>query len=372
MIQRLFRFNTALPSRGRTLWVLGLLLALFGPIGVRAQSSTLSYYGVIDTYYAYDPQATPEHELPWFIYNLKRSEEVTVNLAMMHATYLSSSVRANLGLMAGTYAQYNLFAEQETMRSIYEANIGLALGDSSGWWLDVGIIPSHIGFESVALMDDWTISRSLACESSPFYLSGARITAPLGSDVSAMALVCNGWQRIRRVSSNTALCVGTQLQWKATPSLFLNWSTFIGSDDPDSVGRQRSFHDVYVQAQLSKRLQVLAGYDLGYQAKSSAVGAPSLHWSTPVVQFKFQATPKVALSLRMEYFDDPHGIIINDGTQGVSLTATTICAEYMPKPTVCLRAEQRWMEADRPVFSNANAPSDSKTIWMLSLSFRTP
>ncbi|WP_157966157.1 hypothetical protein [Cognataquiflexum aquatile] len=48
----------------------------------------------------------PEDNLrPDFLYNFKRHDEISINLAVLKATYQSELIRRNLALMAGTYAQ---------------------------------------------------------------------------------------------------------------------------------------------------------------------------------------------------------------------------------------------------------------------------
>jgi hypothetical protein len=50
--------------------------------------------------------------------------------------------------MVGTYPQYNLASEQPLLKNIYEANIGVKISKKHNLWIDMGIMPSHIGFES--------------------------------------------------------------------------------------------------------------------------------------------------------------------------------------------------------------------------------
>jgi hypothetical protein len=55
--------------------------------------------------------------------------------------------------MAGNYSQYNLSAEPTWAQFIYEANIGLKSSNKTNIWIDAGILPSHIGFESAISAD---------------------------------------------------------------------------------------------------------------------------------------------------------------------------------------------------------------------------
>lgn len=64
---------------------------------------------------------------------------------------------------------------------------------------------------------------------------------------------------------------GTQIKYLKGDKLTVNWSTFIGTDDPDSVRRMRYYNNLYVQVQLTKKLGFIAGFDIGEQQTKSTV-----------------------------------------------------------------------------------------------------
>ena len=155
-----------------------VLLLVFQTTLLLAQTDTLkklsfSAYG--DVYYSYDFSNPQNHEKPNFIYNHKRHNEINLNLLLVKAMYSEKNTRANIGLMAGNYAQYNLSAEPTWAQFIYEANVGVKLSKQQNIWLDAGIMPSHLGFESAISADCWTLTRSLVAESSPYYETGVKL-----------------------------------------------------------------------------------------------------------------------------------------------------------------------------------------------------
>ncbi len=357
--------------------ITSVLLSILCTSSVVAQSaptpSPFSFMAVIDSYYAYDFNHNQEHELPFFMFNTKRSDEFNINLALLRGSYATPSVRANLGLMSGTYAQYNLYSEQELFRSIYEANAGVSFGDSSGVWFDVGILPSHLGFESVVMQDDWTITRSLSIEGSPFYLSGARLTAQLSDVWSVMGILCNGWQHIRRSSGNTSIWFGTQVQCKPSSKLTLNWSTLIGSDDADSIARERIYNDFYLLATISPRFQVAVGFDIGYQQHQSSTGSGYAMWNSPLLILRLQALKQLAFCLRTEYFNDPEGVIFSVApNSGLILGGNSLTAEYTPNPQITIRAEERWFESEEKIFRIGSLPVATQSMFLFALSVRVP
>jgi hypothetical protein len=140
---------------------LTLLILLFHPFVLAAQTTdsgkvTLNYYA--EVYYSYDFQKPDNKTKPGFIYNHKRHNEVNMNLFLVKAKYQDKNYRTNIGLMFGNYAQYNLSTEPTWAQFIYEANIGVKLSGKRNLWLDAGIFPSHIGFESAISADCWTLT----------------------------------------------------------------------------------------------------------------------------------------------------------------------------------------------------------------------
>src|SRR5687767_1820266 len=104
--------------------------------------------GYIESYYCYDLGEPSNHNRPGFIYSYNRHNEVNINLGYISGTFISEKARANIALMGGTYSNANLAAEPGVLKNIYEANAGIKLLKNHNFWFDIGVFPSHIGFES--------------------------------------------------------------------------------------------------------------------------------------------------------------------------------------------------------------------------------
>lgn len=271
---------------------------------------TFSGYGEI--YYSYDFTKPINHEKPNFIYNHKRHNEVNANLMLVKANYKEESIRANLGFMAGNYAQYNLGSEPNWAQFVYEANIGAKLSKNHNLWIDAGIIPSHIGFESAVSADCWTLTRSMSAENSPYYETGLKLGyTNKKENVSLAILVLNGWQRIRKPDYIQQPSFGLQINYKPREDLTFNYSNFIGTDKPDSLSSFRTFHNFYLQYEPKKNLGVTAGFDIGSDKfNSTDYGI----WFTPTLIFKYPLTEKAKIALRGEYYFDKNQIIISTNT----------------------------------------------------------
>lgn len=334
------------------------------------KNSHLTLNGFVDAYYSYDLAKPLNHEKPLFIYNHNRHNEITINLALVSLSFKDSTKRANLGLMAGTYPQYNLATEPELLRYIYEANVGVRLARARELWFDAGILPSHIGFESAISKDCWTLTRSLLAENSPYYEAGVRVSyKSLNQKWYIAALALNGWQRIKRVDGNNTPSFGTQVTYTPTENLSINSSTFIGNDKPDSISKWRYFHNFYSIFQLTKRLSLTTGFDVGMEQKSKGSAGVNI-WYSPVLIARYNATDKVLVAARAEYYNDKHGVIISTGTpNGFKTFGFSANIDYTIRKGVLYRIEARSLRSGDKMFVGSNTISSNSTWLTTSLSF---
>jgi len=326
---------------------------------VNAQNTTttepevkpLTISGYVEGYYSYDFNKPGTNSRPGFLYNFNRHNEFNVNLAFAKAAYAKDRVRANFAVGVGTYMNANYAAEPGTLKNIYKANAGYKLSEKKNLWLDIGVLPSHIGFESAVGKDNWSLTRSILAENSPYFEGGARLgyTSDNGKLLLA-GLTLNGWQRISRVEGNSLLSYGTQVYYKATDKITLNYSTFIGTDKTDSVRLWRYFHNVYGIFQLGDKLGLTTGFDIGTEQRTVNSGNHNT-WYSPAAILRFTPNPKWAVALRSEYYSDEDGVIIATGTaNGFKTTSASLNIDYLPQPNVALRLEGRTFKSKDNIF----------------------
>ena len=178
--------------------MLFLLMTLHSNVWAQTDTSKpIEISGYAEIYYAYDFNKPSNHELSGFLYNHKRHNEVNVNLAFIKAAYADQQNRANLAMMIGNYAQYNLAAEPNWAQFVFEANLGFRISNKHNLWVDAGILPSHIGFESAVGADCATLTRSLLAENTPYFESGAKLTYTSKSEkLFISVLYLNGWHKL--------------------------------------------------------------------------------------------------------------------------------------------------------------------------------
>ena len=324
--------------------------------------------GYIEGYYSYDFGRPANNTRPGFLYSYNRHNEFNLNLGFVKGSYNADRVRANLAIGAGTYMNANYAAETGTLKNIYEANAGYKLGAKKNWWFDIGILPSHIGFESAVGKDNWTLTRSIGAENSPYFESGARLSYSTNDGKLMVAgLALNGWQRIARAEGNSLLSYGTQVYYKPSDKITLNYSTFIGTDKPDNARLWRTYHDLYGIFQFSSLVGMILGLDIGMEQKTPK-SSKSNSWYAPVGILRFTPAGKWAFALRGEYYRDPHGVLIATGTpNGFKTSGASFNVDYLPVKNAALRLEIRTFDSKDRVFTKRSGSADANT----AISFAT-
>ncbi|ASZ10222.1 porin [Chitinophaga pendula] len=309
----------------------------------------LSVTGYVEAYYSYDFNQPENHVKEAFIYNHNRHNELNINLALLRANYTSDRVRANIGIMGGTYAQYNMAAESELFRHIYDANVGIRIGRQL--WIDAGIMPSHIGFESAIGKDCYTLTRSIMADNTPYFETGAKITWTPNDKWTFAAMYLNGWQRVKRVDGNQTPAFGTQIVFKPSAKVSLNWSTFIGNDKPDSVRQMRYFNDLYGTFNITDKFSLIAGIDYGLEQK--AKGSNDFYqWYSPIIIARYVFTDKVALAGRVEHYNDRNGAVIATKTNnGFQTTGYSLNLDIAPVSNVVFRIEGKLYDSKDAIFT---------------------
>ena len=318
------------------------------------QKPKVFYSGYVDLFYAYDFNEPNSNYRQNFFYNHNRHNEFNLNLGLLKVSVQHLKYRANITLQSGTYVIDNYAAEPAILQHIYEGNLGLSLNKKNNLWLDAGIFASHIGFESAISKDSWTLTRSLLAENSPYYLSGVKLTYNPNDHWEFATLICNGWQRIKKVSGNSLPALGTQIKYTNGDKLIVNWSTFIGTDDPDTTRRIRYFNNFYVQSQLTKKIGFIVGFDIGAQQTKKDSSAYNV-WFSPVIIVRYSLTNKWSASLRVEYYQDENGIIIDTTSpNGFKTSGLSLNLDYSPVKNVAWRLEGRWLNSLDKIFQRQN------------------
>ena len=334
----------------------GILLLLLMANFCYAQSDStkaLSLSAYAEGYFSYDFSQPKNNEKPNFIYNHKRNKEVQVNLAYVKARYQKKQVRGNVALMFGNYARYNLSAEPNWAQAIFEANLGVQLSEKNRIWLDAGIMPSHIGFESAIGADCWTLSRSILAENSPYYESGLKISSTSKNEKWALAaFVLNGWQRIRGPQTGEWPALGLQINHQANSEWILNYSNFIGSKKQGDQVTWRVFHNFYGIYEANSKMAWILGLDL---ATDVDVHNEYGLWFSPVVIGRYTINPKNKLAARLEYYHDTQQIMVQTlSGKGFQTFGASLNYDYHLKANLLWRSEIKMYQSKQAIFDTGN------------------
>lgn len=345
-----------------------LLLATATAQAQRDSAFTFSAYA--EVYYSFDFAQPPTNLRPRFLYNHKRHNEVDLNLGFLKAAYAKDGVRGNFALMAGSYSRYNLANEDPALRSIFEANAGVRIHPRRNLWIDAGILPSHIGFESAIGKDCWTLTRSMLADNTPYYEAGVRLShTSADSTLYAALLVLNGWQRISRPPGETSPAFGTQLTYKPNKRAALNWSTFVGRIGPDVAEVLRVFNNLYLQQPLSERTDLIIGCDIGLDIDGLQDRIDN--WISPVLIARYRSGERSFIALRIEYFQDiDERIIASNNWVGFRTAGFSMNYDRAISDRVLWRIEARSFNSlDLEFFTSYDKPARENYSVTTSLAF---
>jgi len=314
------------------------------------QQPKIQFSGFIDVFYVYDVNQPANLRRQPFLYNHNRHNEFNLNLGFIKTSVTHSKYRANLALHAGTYVNDNYASEPGLIRNIFEANVGFSLNKKNNLWIDAGIFPSLIGFESAISIDNWTLTRSLLAENSPYYLSGAKLSYLPRKNLEITAMICNGWQRIQKVARNSIPALCTQIKFTPNDKTTINWSSFIGTDDPDSFRRMRYYNNFFGQFQFTEKLGLIAGFDIGTQQITKNSTQYNV-WFSPVIIVRYVLADHWSTAFRAEYYQDENGVIIPTiNSNGFNTSGLSLNIDYSPIEKLSWRIEGRWLNSQDNIF----------------------
>ena len=130
----------------------------------------------------------------------------------------------------------------------------------------------------------------------------------------------------------------------------MNYSTFIGTDKPDSARLLRLFHNIYGIFTISGKLGLTLGFDIGTEEKTSNNNGSNT-WYAPVGILKYTINNNWAIAGRVEYYNDKDGVIISTSTpNGFQTTGYSLNIDYAPLKNVLVRLEGRTLNSKDNIF----------------------
>ncbi|MCU0359000.1 MAG: porin [Cyclobacteriaceae bacterium] len=346
------------------------MVNLFAQADTVLSSNRWTFSGAADFFYAYDFNRPTTYYRQPFLYNHNRHDEVNLNHGFARLTYQGNRIKTNVALHAGTYVLDNYANEPDVLKFIFEANVRVLLDEQRTWWIEAGILPSHIGFESAVSMDNATLTRSLLADNSPYYMTGIVAGHALTDRLEANIMMLTGWQTITMVSGSTLPAWGSKVSYTIPDGITINWSTFVGTVEPDALRTMRYFSNLYAILPLGDSWKLITGFDIGWQQREKFSNDYDT-WYSAVMIMRYAMNPQWAMALRGEYYADKAEVIIENPTgDGFNTFGVSLNLDYHPVPTLYCRLEGRLLNNRELYFLRDGFPESNNPFVVGSIGFK--
>ena len=320
--------------------------------------------GSIDLFYGYDFNKPKTSKRLPFLYNHNLHNQIGLNMASLGVQLQYKKCTSRIIFHTGSYVMQNYASEPPLFRNIQEANIKWNFGKKDRMSLDFGILPSHIGLESAISFDNATFTRSLVAEQSPYYMNGLKLNYKIKDSMSFSLMALNGWQKIVKIEGNSLLSFGSQLNWQINDRISFNWSTFGGTEYPDSLRKMRYYSDVFGSWKWSRNSTLYLGFDLGVEQKYTNSSIYN-GWLAPLIIVDYAISDYLKLATRFEYFSDPNGVlIVPEGFKGTKIFGTSFNTDYSLNEFLKFRLECKLYRSKEAIFLKSNNHNVNTNIFL--------
>lgn len=219
----------------------------------------------LDTYYNYN-FAKPTDNTQTISSTIGRHNEFTLNLASIG---IETNYKNIIGRIWLQYGQMGAIVNDldgsvnrgrntsiNNLKYIREAAAGYHFDVMHGLNVEMGIFMSYIGLESYVTQENWSYQRSMVCDFTPFYFSGARLQLYPSAKFKTELWLLNGWQTYNSYSKGPG--IGSSNYYRPNENLQLVANFYYGKDtqNPDAFGNQsdriRFHHDNSIVARYYK------------------------------------------------------------------------------------------------------------------------
>lgn len=329
-----------------------VLAVTLAKVNMRADStSAWRIGGMIDTYAQHTVDAGRVENL------------FNIELAMADIRYTTVDVRARVALQAGNYVGRNYGSatpfEPSFVEILHAAFVGIRLGDAL--WVDVGVMPSHIGNETAISSENITYTRSLIAETSPYFETGAKVSLQINKELYVAVLALNGWQNIYDYDNETSF--GSLVILEPGSGWRMGWSTFIGAAAvfQSQTITTRYFSDLYASYSTGD-FAVAAAFDVGKQelpigSRDAQTETVQAIWFGGTLQARWNLDSILRLNARIETYQDPENVMKRslgraqfDPYIPYEVLGASVGLDVLPSKYTLLRFEGRMLHSPREIF----------------------
>jgi hypothetical protein len=236
---------------------------------------------------------------------------------------------------------------------IHQAFASYIVPAGRGLRVDAGKFVTPVGYEVIEGYDGFNDNHSRGLVfgyAEPITHTGVKLSYPFTDTVSAQFLLVNGWDN--SVDNNTGKSIGAQLAATPNPRLSVTANYIGGPEQTDNNTNLRHLVDLICVAKATPAVTLVVNYDYGREAavtlpETAGGGVTDVTWQGVAGYARFAASPRLAFTVRGEWFDDPQGA--RTGYAQV-LREVTLTPEFRFHPSFIVRGDIRRDQSDRNVF----------------------
>lgn len=379
--------NDSIPSKipfdGMDLgWINGQNRQTNSPLVLKDKNDETILTGVayLDTYVNYDFN-NPIDNTHTISSTIGRNNEFTLNLASVGIETNYKNIIGRIWLQYGQMASIIQDLDATTargrntsisnLRNIREAAAGYHFNQWHGINVEMGIFMSYIGLESYVTQENWNYQRSMVCDFTPFYFSGARVQLFPTKKFKTELWLLNGWQSYN--SWNKGLGIGNSNYYRPNENLQLVANFYYGNDsrmDTERIHHDNSIVARYFKSKSSKGISQAAlslNTHYGFQNGDGVKSSEQYMVGSSLANRVWFCKNKLALTLRGDFVKNP-GLYLaflpspvapNDFTdatgadpkQDLTIWQSTATFDIMPNDFVTFRLEYRYRNSNKPYFA---------------------
>lgn len=265
------------------------------------------------------------------------------------------------------------------LKNIREAAAGYHFNKWHGINIEMGIFMSYIGLESYVTQENWNYQRSMVCDFTPFYFSGARVQIFPSKKFKTELWLLNGWQAYN--SWNKSIGIGNSNYWRPNENWQIAGNFYLGRDSRTSI--TRFHHDNSVIARYFNRpgskgisqAAISINNHYGFQRGTGAGSGDHYMTGSSIASRTWFNKNKLAVTLRGDYIANP-GLYLaftpspvspNDFTDAVAadprqklnIFQGTATLDIMPSDYVTFRFEYGYRKSNVPYFAGKGGTTSS-------------
>jgi hypothetical protein len=330
--------------------------------------------GYVEAYYAYNFNR-PSNGITNARGFDNRHNTFSLSNAVLGANWEAGPVGGRLTLQIGStpstyYGNEPMFAgasaangsNTELWKYIQEAFVNYKAPIGRGLLVQLGIFMSPIGYESIAVKDNWNWSRSNLFFGFPFYHTGLNLQYFWTDELQTNFSVFNGWNSV--VDNNEEKSIQSNIQYEIPNKIALQALYFGGVERPTGSPEGpywRHHFDFTAQYSFTSWLEAAAEADYGWEP--NRIG--TARWFAGAAYARFKPFHRVYVVLRGDRFQEhlatsakspSSAPLFFGGAEWVSSGTATV--DVRPHDQISFRLEYRHDAAEIPIYFGRDVIGD--------------